>query len=289
MNPITDDDGRELQPHGTYDFPCGCYHTSGGGFPWHWHNEMEMLYVESGVLIFAVTNQRYTLHPGDGIVVNGNVPHAVYLLHQQHYEENDIVFHPRLLYGGVDTVLFDKYFRVFLQDAGLGGIPLYCKIDWQRAAAEEIQKACQACFAKEQRYEFVVREALTNTYLAVWEHTKERLGTESSCSSLRGDRVKGMMRYLETNLGDAISLEDLSWYAKLSSRACQREFQAYLGITPSQYLGQVRLSRAAELLRSGAHTITEVCYQCGFHDSSYFAKQFRLRYGVSPREYQQKR
>lgn len=288
MSEMIDSTGRELRQHGSYEFPCNSYQTAGGGFPWHWHDEMEMIYVESGTLVFAAANQRYTLHAGDGFIVNCNVPHAIDPQRFTKYEESDIVFHPRLLYGSVDTTLWDKYFRRFLQGAAGNGFPLLHSDAWQSAASEGILRACQAFRAKAPMYEFVVREELTRTYLAVWEHVQGQLETDHLLSSKRDDRIKTMMRYLESNMDMDVSLKDLAAFAKLSPRACQREFQTYLGMTPLQYLTQMRLSKATDLLRSGNLSITEVGFQCGFQDASYFAKQFRLRYGMSPRQYQAK-
>ena len=51
--------GRELQPHGTPDFPCAGYSSvytdsAGDVVPWHWHEDLEIIYVESGHLRLQV-------------------------------------------------------------------------------------------------------------------------------------------------------------------------------------------------------------------------------------------
>jgi AraC-like DNA-binding protein len=62
-----------------------------------------------------------------------------------------------------------------------------------------------------------------------------------------------------------------------------------MGTTPSAYILERRLARAAERL-GAAHeaSITEIAFELGFNDSAYFARAFRQRFGVSPREWRRR-
>jgi len=57
------------------------------------------------------------------------------------------------------------------------------------------------------------------------------------------------------------------------------------GLSPVEYIRDVRIKRAAELLLDGRYNITEVTYMVGMNDSRYFAKCFKTAYGVTPTEY----
>lgn len=73
--------------------------------------------------------------------------------------------------------------------------------------------------------------------------------------------------------------------AGISVRTLQKQFAA-MGTTPSAYILDERLQRAAErLLVAPEVSITEVAFELGFNDSAYFARCFRRRYGTSPREW----
>ena len=63
MEAQIDGSGRELQPHGTADFPCAAYETEDTGFPWHWHEEFEAISVLSGELEVAAGDRRLRLSP----------------------------------------------------------------------------------------------------------------------------------------------------------------------------------------------------------------------------------
>jgi AraC-like DNA-binding protein len=286
LNRITDKNGRELLKHGSLDFPCDAGQTINGGYPWHWHEELEMIYIIEGCVTVAVAEQRHLLNAGDGIAINANVPHALFPYGKSEYNENAIIFHPRLIYGSMDSVLWGDYVGRYLQCESLKGIPLYKQVDWQKEATERILKAWKLCREKPAMYEFAVREELTRLFMSIWEHYYEQAAWTTKSIQRKTDQVKDMMRFLETHMREEMSLKQLADYAHLSERECQREFQSYIGTTPIQYLNQIRLAKAADLLREGRVSITEVCYQSGFQSPSYFSKKFRLRYGITPRQYQ---
>ena len=66
----------------------------------------------------------------------------------------------------------------------------------------------------------------------------------------------------------------------LSSR-----FHKEVGITITDYINQVRIQRAANLLRSSSLSVQQVAEQCGFADGNYFTRIFKKINGMSPNEY----
>ncbi|WP_224823428.1 AraC family transcriptional regulator [Cognatishimia sp. MH4019] len=64
-----------------------------------------------------------------------------------------------------------------------------------------------------------------------------------------------------------------------------RTCKAVTGLTPSEYINQVRIEYAAHLLRSDERAIDDVVDACGFDNSSYFYRLFRRQYGTTPRKY----
>lgn len=74
----------------------------------------------------------------------------------------------------------------------------------------------------------------------------------------------------------------------VSPRSVQTAFSSQ-GTTPSAYISEVRLERAAQWLRHGStRSITEIAMSAGFNDSAYFSRCFRNRFGCSPRDWRQR-
>ena len=93
---------------------------------------------------------------------------------------------------------------------------------------------------------------------------------------------------VERNLDDPqLSSASIATSLGTNTRRIQRVF-GEMGTTPRNYILERRLNAAAELLRrTGQHdlTITEIAYSVGFGDLSHFDRQFRRRWGMSPREF----
>ena len=95
---------KELQPHGTLEFPCAGYSTrytgqQRDGIPWHWHEELELLYVQEGALEWRTASETVLLRTGDLFAVNSNMLHAGRT--PDFCELRSLVFHPSLLTGGL--------------------------------------------------------------------------------------------------------------------------------------------------------------------------------------------
>ena len=98
-------------------------------------------------------------------------------------------------------------------------------------------------------------------------------------------RLAAAISHLETHYADDVELDDLADMAHMSKRSFLRTFQAATGQSPIAYLIQTRMTRAADRLRTTADPVTDVAFAVGFHDSNYFARQFRRVMGVTPRAY----
>lgn len=68
----------------------------------------------------------------------------------------------------------------------------------------------------------------------------------------------------------------------MSRMTFYRKIQSLTGQKPTEFIRTIRLRRAAELLRQGSRTVTEVSYATGFSSVSYFSRCFRAMYGVPP-------
>ena len=98
-------------------------------------------------------------------------------------------------------------------------------------------------------------------------------------------RMAAGMARLEKEYYQRIDLGQLADESGFSLPHFIRSFTAVYGLSPLQYILQLRISRAAELLERTALSISQIGDQCGFEDSNYFSRVFRKRMGCSPRPY----
>ena len=84
---------------------------------------------------------------------------------------------------------------------------------------------------------------------------------------------------------DSYSVEQLASDMCMSRMTFYRKIQSATGQKPTEFIRTIRLRRAAELLREGRRSITEITYDTGFSSVSYFSRCFRAMYGVSPTQW----
>ncbi|MDD6203520.1 MAG: AraC family transcriptional regulator [Firmicutes bacterium] len=96
------------------------------------------------------------------------------------------------------------------------------------------------------------------------------------------------VQYMNEHLGDSLSLEALGAAVYISPSALCRSFESVVGMPPMQYLHQLRLQKARELLQSTALPLSEISQLCGFYDASHFCRRFKAQNGIPPREYRKR-
>lgn len=99
---------------------------------------------------------------------------------------------------------------------------------------------------------------------------------------LSQDRVDRVIAVLKANLVEPPALEALGRQVGCSSFYLSRTFSQQMGKTISQYLRQLRMEKAAELLRSGNLNVTQVAMAVGYSSSSHFSVAFHETFGCCP-------
>jgi AraC-like DNA-binding protein len=97
--------------------------------------------------------------------------------------------------------------------------------------------------------------------------------------------IKNLTSFIYEHTALPISLEDLSKESNMSKYYLIRTFKEVMGITPGQFIIQVRLEKAVELLKNTNIDITTAGFQVGFGSLSTFERTFRKRFGMSVSDY----
>lgn len=93
------------------------------------------------------------------------------------------------------------------------------------------------------------------------------------------------IQYINENYKKNLSLESISMYIGLSVVHTSRLFKKETGKTVLDYINEIKLAKAKEMLDTGKYKVYEVADELGFNNSHYFSTIFKRYTGVSPREY----
>ncbi|WP_299259385.1 hybrid sensor histidine kinase/response regulator transcription factor [uncultured Aquimarina sp.] len=104
-------------------------------------------------------------------------------------------------------------------------------------------------------------------------------------TSLDKEFIQKVLNHIYENLSDPdLSVESLSSELHLSRSQFYRKIKTLTGQTANQFLRNIRLQKAKQILESGSTNISEVCYKVGFSSPSYFTKCFKTQFGILPTE-----
>lgn len=286
----TDRQGRELLEHGTALFPVACYHdnVSEAEVPWHWHDELEAFVVESGTVRVAVNGAESTMKQGEGVFINAGALHGVWAAGEGPCRLRSIVFHPRLVGGGVDSILWQKYLEPLRSDPCRPCVYFTNSQEWERDALDAVQEAWQACVLETEGFEFTVRERLSKLIFLLAKYCPAMEKKPSEKILRDGERIKVMLQYIQEHYGEELTLAKIAQSAAVSENECLRCFRSMTGSSPIQYVKQVRIQKAAELLETTDQKISEIGVACGFQEMSYFARVFREVKGCTPKKYRRR-
>ncbi|WP_186328288.1 helix-turn-helix domain-containing protein [Paenibacillus sp. 32O-W] len=131
-------------------------------------------------------------------------------------------------------------------------------------------------------------EEVRDQFLKMFANLEEH--RQSSSEEKKDALVDTICELIDTHYMDMdLSLQSISSMLKMSSAYVGRLFKANTSVTVTEYIHNVRLNKALELLEGEDYSIKEVMERVGYRTQSHFFKLFKSKYGTTPREYRLKR
>ena len=271
-----------LFPYNTYpcSIPLDFYEV-----PLHWHNEMEIIYIKKGkgtvILDFAANY----VEAGDIVIVIPGQMHGISRLDEYSMEYENIIFSPEMLYSGYADTLGEEFFVPFLSG----------KISFDHVITPDDNnyERIAGCLDRldslggvfPQGYKLAVKGYL---FEFLFELYRECDTTATSKSDKNLDRIKDVIKYIETNYENPISIDEIAAVSGFSPSHFMKFFKKIMGTSFIDYLNDYRLSMASRMLLSSDDSILDVAAYCGYDNLSYFNRIFKRKYGMTPSQYRKK-
>jgi signal transduction histidine kinase/DNA-binding response OmpR family regulator len=101
--------------------------------------------------------------------------------------------------------------------------------------------------------------------------------------------MKTLMEVMEHNIDNSdLTVDELVSKIGVGRSVFFKKLKSLTGLAPIEFIREVRVKRAAQLIESGEYTISQVTYMIGCNDPRYFSRIFKQRFGVTPSEYRDK-
>jgi AraC-like DNA-binding protein/quercetin dioxygenase-like cupin family protein len=282
-------------------------------YPLHVHDFSVIVIILHGSGINVVGKEEFPVKAGDVFVHHGGRPHGYRAT--RHLGVINLVYDPSLLNRvRLDVAGLPGYQALFVLEPAMRrsgrfarhltlGVPELAKA---RELAESIDQELYGdaprvrAVSYDKRHESgsgqrVKLGAAGHRFMALAQFMSlvvllsRAYNTRPTVESERIMKVGRAIAHMESHFGDDLKPSELAKIVGMSERNFYRFFCDATNETPHAYLQKVRLARGATMLQTSDKTVTEVAMECGFSDGSYFARQFRLAYGISPRQFQDRR
>lgn len=287
---VTDDTYLEEQKHGSNEYPFAYYLEDVWEFDfhcinWHWHPEVEFLYVKKGMVHCYVGSDKIQLSQGQGMFVNSGVLHR--------YEAQESVLVPNIVFrlellGSPERRIYQKYVFPVL-NSSLAYQVFEPGVMWQ----QEVLKILKKIFEIQSKTVNVEIKTVMLLY-QLWELLCPNLAYEDlhqgkQHRKSQQSKLHIMMQYIHEHFGEQISLDDIAASIAISKNSALQIFRKTLHISPVSYLIEYRLTKAANLLVVTEKTISVIAEECGFMSTTYFCRKFKEYFQMTPKKYREKK
>jgi|TARA_B110000503_G_scaffold16510_1_gene23556 AraC-like DNA-binding protein/uncharacterized RmlC-like cupin family protein len=247
---------------------------------WHYHPEMEIVYVNGGSGKRHIGNHMSYYADGDLLLIGAQLPHFGFTDHLTQ-NKSEVVIQAREDFLGTD--FFDAPEMTHIKQLLVRSRQGLAFGDGVKASVGPKIEALLHLGTFDRLLSFLnilQQLALTKDFAVL---NAEHLILESKPQDTH--RLDTIYSFVGTAFMRPISLDEISDKVSMTPQAFSRYFKQKTGKTFVQFVNEYRLVHARKLLAEGHLSITDICFAAGFNNFSHFNKTFRLATGKSPSQY----
>ncbi|MFP5040273.1 AraC family transcriptional regulator [Parasediminibacterium sp. JCM 36343] len=255
---------------------------------WHFHPEIELVYIQKGTGTQFIGNSVNHFSPGDMVLVGSNLPHLwkcdpMYFAKGSVLKAESLVVHfmPDLM--GAFMQLPENKLIVDLLERAKQGLQIVSNT--KETVLGYMQSLQTATGAERLILLLQILQTLATS------QTLEPIAAnnmQQPSSEKENERMGTIFKYMLENFSKPITLDDIARLANISPNAFCRFFKARTKKTFSRFLLEMRINHACKLLAESEKSIEHIYTDCGFNNSSHFNRYFKQLNGTTPLEYRKK-
>lgn len=250
---------------------------------WHYHPEIELVYIMEGSGQQFIGDNIHIFKPGDMILLGSNLPH-LWRTDKKYMQKNSRLRVKALILHFLPDCFGHDFFRL-KENAEIHRL---------------LEKASQAIRIKDETRDEVARlmhQLLKATkanriilLLSILSLIAGSKQTKTVCNKgatieytpAESERINNIYQFVLENYSRTITLEEIAKIAHLGPHSFCRYFKLRTQKTFSRFLIEVRIGNACKLLAETNKSIADICFECGFNSFSNFNRQFKLVVGKNP-------
>jgi len=249
---------------------------------WHYHPEIELVYINNGKGKRQVGLHLSNYDEGDLVMIGTNVPHTGFTEYfDKERKEVVVQFKPDFLGNSLEKVLeFKNIKRLF-------------EISKRGLVFSGNTKKTIGISMLGLQYETPLQKVLTlikilNDLSISKDVTVLNSENFDSESIQENERIKKVFNYIKLNYKEEVSLNEVSELVFMTPPSFCRYFKSKTNKTFTTFLNEYRINNALKLLAQSELDIKNICFQCGYNNFSHFNRLFKKQISMTPSEFRKK-
>ncbi|MCM1061858.1 MAG: AraC family transcriptional regulator [Eubacterium sp.] len=251
--------------------------------PLHWHSEFEINFIISGYADFICGDSKFISSEGDIIVIPPNMLHAIYPRENSCQLYDTVVFSGEML--GISEN--DRCAARCVKPLVNGAYKINPRITREHVFYSELRTAAENIFScakgNKPRLDMLMKSELLRLFWLLQESGDISPADGNSTGKI--ETIRPAIEYMNENFAEKITVEQLAETVRVSKSYFMRIFREAAGAGAIEYLSQIRIKKACEILAETDKTAAETALECGFGNLSNFNRQFKNIVGCTPKDY----
>lgn len=281
---------REQAERGNLLFPFQHYKmTNEGGnlfIPYHWHEEIEILYCICGTVTLQLNGSSHLLKQGDICFINREELHQFYSADSSMYYYAYVFPMERLCFSQQDYCQV-KFIQPMLDMARLFPTRLPADTACYATVRQEMENIIRVNEEKSTAYQLMTKASLLKIIAAL---AQEGLFCDASLKPAEdygedAHRIRRITDWMKLHLAERMTLDMAADFFHTSPKYFSRYFKKLFQKNFSEYLNLLRIETACMLLLTTTDSISDIACRCGYDNTSYFIRKFKEQTGKTPFHY----
>lgn len=264
------------------------YHTKvENGRPdvlFHWHNELEINYVHTGSARYHIDYDYFDSQEGDIIFIRPNAPHSIHPIEDKHHQTDSFLFHLDM----IGYSILDKASLLYLQPLQNSTFKFVPRLSKDQEGYDQIKAVLFDIFelvkTEPPYFELPLKAKLNELLYLLYRHHYIVKKTSDDLYR-KNEKIRDLIDYIHHHYRDNLSIDFLANYMGYSKTHFMTVFKQHTGTSCTDFIIQVRLKKASDLLLNSIKPILEIATEVGFNNLSNFNRQFKAYYFLTPSQY----
>lgn len=246
----------------------------------HLHPMYEIYYLQSGTRKIFLDDSIYILDRGDMVFIPMNTIHKTSYVNDKVHERIAMIFNDEAIPDIKSSTSQISFKKIFYSE------PVIHISSIHRDYIEGLLNRMLSEYEQSDDYSDInIKNCLQELIIFLLRYKHHKNSEHIQNIDMTDTLMQKAAKYIRTNYMEDLSLEAVAAHVNISPTYFSKKFKSSTGFGYKEYLINVRIQEASNMLLETNEPINEIAAKCGFNDSDYFGNAFKRTKGISPLKY----